>query len=326
VNSYDAVLLVGFGGPEGPDDVLAFMRNVTRGKDIPEQRLREVSAHYEHFGGVSPLNGQLRELRLKLEHTLHNAGIELPVFWGNRNWHPLLTDTLQLIASTGHERVLAVVTSAFSSYSGCGQYLDDISAARVEVGSSAPTVDKVRNYFNHPGFINAQAAQVHDALKFTDDPYLLFTAHSLPISMAEKCGYVEQLQEAMRLVLETLGCGTGELVYQSRSGPPHVAWLEPDINDRIRTLSAESVNEVVLVPIGFVSDHMEIVWDLDTQAAQTAKDCNVSLTRAKTVGTHQAFVDGLCSMIEERISGSAERVAIGQFPALPDVCAEGCCR
>ncbi len=326
MNSYDAVLLVGFGGPEGPDDVMAFMRNVTRGRDIPEQRLREVSAHYEHFGGMSPINGQLRELRLKLEHTLHDAGIQLPVFWGNRNWHPLLADTLQLIASTGHERVLAVVTSAFSSYSGCGQYLDDISAARVEVGSAAPTVDKVRNYFNHPGFISAQAAQVEAALKLTVDPNLLFTAHSLPLSMAQKCDYVEQLQEAMRLVLEAVNHSAGELVYQSRSGPPHVPWLEPDINDRIRTLSAEGVKEIVVVPIGFVSDHMEIVWDLDTQAAQTANACGVSLTRAKTVGTHQAFVDGLCDLIEERISGSAERVAVGRFPALPDVCAEGCCR
>ncbi|MFV1991121.1 MAG: ferrochelatase, partial [Acidimicrobiales bacterium] len=246
--------------------------------------------------------------------------------WGNRNWHPFLADTVQLMASTGHERALAIVTSAFSSYSGCGQYLADIAEARQQVGSTAPRIDKVRNYFNDPGFIAAQAAQLQVALRDSVAPRLVFTAHSLPLSMADKCDYIRQLEEAMRLVLDTVGHADADLVYQSRSGPPHVPWLTPDINDHLRALSDAGASEVVLVPIGFVSDHMEVAWDLDTQAAETARECGITLVRAKTVGTHRLFLDGLCSLIQERISDTGSANSIGRLPALPDHCAESCCR
>lgn len=326
MTSYDSILLVGFGGPEGLDDVLPFMKRVTAGRDIPEARLIEVSAHYDHFDGVSPINAQLRQLRTALELELNENGIRLPVFWGNRNWHPLLTDTVQEMADAGHKKALAVVTSAFSSYSGCRQYLDNIEQARTSVGEAAPTIDKIRNYWNHPSFIEAQVSQVAAALTATSDARLLFTAHSLPLKMANSSDYVEQLLEAVSLVRAAVGHDEADLVYQSRSGPPQAPWLEPDINAHLKKLAEDGTREVVIVPIGFVSDHMEILWDLDTQARETAQACDIRLTLAKTVGTHPRFVAGLRELIQERLEGSdTEPIFVGTLGPLSDICPHDCC-
>ena len=280
MTDYDAILVVSFGGPEGPDDVVPFLENVTRGRGIPRERLVEVGRHYELFGGVSPINAQNRALVTALEADLAAHDLPLPVYWGNRNWHPLLTDTLREMRDDGVRRALAFVTSAYSSYSTCRQYLDDIERARAEVGDGAPVVDKIRQYYDHPGFIEPMIRNVlaaRDALPAAvrDDARLVFTAHSVPVAMATTSGYVPQLLEASRLVADG---ATPEgrdpldidLVWQSRSGPPQASWLEPDISDHLAALAARDVPAVIIVPIGFVSDHMEVVYDLDTVAAARA--------------------------------------------------------
>lgn len=327
---YDAVLLVSFGGPEGPDDVLPFMENVTRGRGIPRERLITVSEHYQLFGGVSPINAQNRALLAALHHELDHRGISLPIFWGNRNWHPMLADTIAEMADAGITRALAIVTSAYSSYSGCRQYLDDIERARVAVGDRSPVIDKVRAYFNHPGFIeplldNIAAATIElDALGAAPDSAILCTAHSIPLSMATSSPYVEQLREVQRMVAEANPTRPVDLVFQSRSGPPDQPWLEPDVNDAMRALAERGANGLVLAPIGFISDHMEVVYDLDTQARDTARELGLSMTRAATVGTDPRFVTALGELIHDRLTDSVPRT-IGLVPARPDVCPSSCC-
>jgi ferrochelatase len=326
----DAILLVGFGGPEGPAEVMPFLENVMRGRRASPERLREVATHYEAFGGVSPINAQMRALCAALEAELARQGPALPVYWGNRNWHPMLRDTLARMAADGVGRALAFVTSAYSSYSGCRQYLEDIRVARDVVGAAAPEVAKLRVFYDHPGFVAAHAEHVHAALQRVAEPArgdarLLFTAHSLPAAMAAGSDYEAQLREACRLVAGALGRERFDLAFQSRSGPPTQAWLGPDVEERLRELAAEGARHVVLSPIGFVSDHMEVVYDLDVAAAALAKTLGIGLVRAATPGTHPAFVAMIRELILERTAGAPRR-ALGRLPAAHDDCAPDCCR
>src|ERR1044072_718607 len=270
---YDALLVVSFGGPEGMDDVMPFLANVLRGRNVPESRMREVAHHYELFGGVSPINGQNRRLISALEQLLEQEGPRLPVYWGNRNWHPLLADTLRQLRDDGIKKALAFLTSAYSSYSGCRQYREDIERAREAVGEGAPLVDKLRAFYNHSGFVMPNAENLHAALEQIPSerraaPRVAFTAHSIPAAMAAGCDYQRQLLETCRLVAyvagaySRVGALNWRLVFQSRSGPPTQAWLEPDILDHLRALKAEGVTDVVVAPIGFISDHMEVLHDL----------------------------------------------------------------
>ncbi len=331
---YDAVLLLSFGGPEGPDDVVPFLENVTAGRGIPHERLVEVGAHYAHFDGISPINEQCRRIRTALAETLTGRGHELPVYWGNRNWHPFLADTVREIVANGHERVLAVVTSAYSSYSACRQYLDDVERARADVGDTAPIIDKVGAYYDRPGFIEPFVQATTEALASFDDdaePTLVFTAHSIPTSMASTCDYEVQLDEAARLISERVGAEPlpWRLAWQSRSGPPVVPWLEPDVNDELRALAAEGVDAAAIVPIGFVSDHIEVLWDLDVEAAATAAELGIELRRVSTPGTapQQPFIDMLADLVEERIDdvSPADRATLGSHAPRPDRCAVDCC-
>lgn len=317
--SYDALLLVSFGGPEGPDDVIPFLENVLRGRNVPRERMLAVAEHYQHFGGVSPINAQNRALLAALEDELRRHGIPLKLYWGNRNWHPYLRDTVQNMAEQGVSRALAFMTSVFSSYSGCRQYLEDVARARAAV-EGAPEIDKLRVFYNHPGFIGPQAELLRQTLARNPGP-VLFTAHSLPLAMAQGCSYVEQLQEACRLVAEEAGASEWRVVYQSRSGPPSQPWLEPDVLDIIRGMQGS----VTLCPIGFISDHMEVLYDLDTEARDLAGELGLKFARCPTVGTHPRFVSMIRELVEERLHG-AERLAIGRFGPSHDVCAEDCCR
>jgi ferrochelatase len=327
---YDAVLLVSFGGPDGPDDVLPFLENVLRGRNVPRERMLEVAEHYHHFGGRSPINDQNRALLEALRRELAQRGPDLPVYWGNRNWHPFLADTLREMADAGIRRVAAFVTSAFSSYSGCRQYRENIADALAPLGDRAPAVDKLRVFFNHPGFVGPMAENVAACLdRFPPARRgatpVLFTAHSIPTSMADSCRYVAQLRESCRLVAEGAGAGTWELVFQSRSGPPTQPWLEPDVCDRIRELAATGHDGVIAAPIGFVSDHMEVLYDLDTEAADLCRSLGVRFERAATVGTAPAFVAMIRDLIAERHVGAADRPALGLLPASHDVCPVDCC-
>ena len=332
---YDAVLLVSFGGPEGPDDVIPFLENVTSGRNIPRERLAVVAEQYDHFGGISPLNEQCRRQRAALEDELARRGTALRVYWGNRNWSPYLTEAVQAMTDDGVERALAVFTSAYSSYSGCRQYRENLEAARAAV-PGAPRIDKVRAFYDHPGFIEPFAAETRAAIEeLGDGAHLVFTAHSIPTSMAAGCDYEAQLREASRLVAERSGNPSWTLAWQSRSGPPHIPWLEPDVNDELRRLAAEGVDRTVIVPIGFVSDHMEICWDLDVQAAETAASVGIELRRVAAPGTgpEPAFIAMWADLVEERIAAEAApegavdivRAALGRLDVRPDVCREGCC-
>lgn len=322
---YDAILVVSFGGPEAPEDVVPFLENVTRGRGIPRERLEQVGAHYHLFGGKSPINDQCRALIAALETRLGAAGIELPVYWGNRNWTPMLTDTVQQMADDGIRSALAFVTSATSSYSGCRQYREDIERAREAVGPAAPTIHKIRQFYDHPAFIEPTVDNVRRALpEAGDGARLVFTAHSIPSSMATTSDYEAQLREASRLVAEAVGYTDWDLVWQSRSGPPQVPWLEPDVNDHIEALAERGTRDVVLVPIGFISDHMEVLYDLDTEAMATAERVGTSLVRAATVGVDARFIDGIVELIEERRSGAPKR-ALGQLEVRPDFCRTDCC-
>jgi ferrochelatase len=330
-STYDAILLVSFGGPEGPDEVMPFLENVLRGKNVPHERKLEVATHYQHFGGVSPINEQNRQLIAALEKELAEHGPQLPVYWGNRNWHPLLPDTLKQMADDGIGRALAFFTSAYSSYSGCRQYREDLERAQAEVGPQAPEVDKLRVFFNHPGFIEPQVESVATclekvpAVRRTQTP-LLFTAHSIPLSMSENCKYTVQLQEACRLVAAGVGHDRYELVYQSRSGPSQQPWLEPDICERLSTLHQEvNLQDVVIVPIGFTSDHLEVLFDLDTEASELCEQLNITMHRAPTAGTHPRFVRMIRELIAERIVDDPERLALGDLPPSHDICPADCC-
>ena len=327
---HDAILLLSFGGPEGMDEVRPFLENVLRGKNVPAERLREAAAHYEHFGGVSPINAQNRELLQALRDELAAHGIVLPVYWGNRNWHPLLADTLREMAGDGIKSALAFVTSAYSSYSGCRQYREDVMRAREEVGEAAPEVHKLRVYYNHPAFIEANAAQVVAAFERLPSQAragaaLVFTAHSIPSSMASTTDYTAQLLDVAGLVAAAVSRPEWTLAYQSRSGPPQQPWLEPDIRDHLTTLLASGVRDVVVAPVGFVSDHMEVIYDLDTEAQDQAKALGLRLVRAATAGTHPAFVRMIRELVVERMTeGSARPTAGGRGPR-PDVCPPDCC-
>ena len=330
--AYDAILIVGFGGPEGREDVLPFLENVLRGRNVPRARMLEVAAHYDRFGGVSPLNQQVRELIAALEPELRAAGINLPIYWGNRNWHPLLAKTLAEMAQAGVRRALAIVLSAYSSYSSCRQYLDDVARAQKTVGDSAPEVDKVRVFYNHPDFIAANANCVRTAIgRFPaadrEGLHLAFTAHSIPQAMADHCDYVRQLSETSRLVAEAVDIGPDRwtLAYQSRSGRPEDAWLEPDICDHLRALADQGARGVVVHPVGFLSDHIEVLYDLDEEAARVAREVRLPMIRSATVGTHPRFVTTLRKLIGERMDESAEREAIGRYGPNHDVCPVDCC-
>jgi ferrochelatase len=326
---YDALLVVSFGGPDGPEDVMPFLENVLRGKNVPRQRMLDVAEHYYHFGGKSPINDNNRELIAALEQELKAKGPALPIYWGNRNWHPMLADTVRRMEADGVRRALAFVTSAFGSYSGCRQYREDIERAREAVGAGAAEIDKLRTFHNHPGFVSAMSERVAAALAQIPESRraaarLVFTAHSIPISMAATSPYVEQLEDACRLVSEAVGF-PGALAYQSRSGPPTQPWLEPDIGDFIRRARAEEgIVDVVVAPIGFLSDHMEVVYDLDTEAAALCRELGVNLVRAGTVGAHPVFVAGIRDLILERTEGAERRFA-GALGTSCDVCAADCC-
>ena len=329
-NDYDAILVVSFGGPEGMEDVMPFLSNVLRGRNVPESRMREVAHHYELFGGVSPINGQNRRLIGALEQLLEREGPRLPVYWGNRNWHPMLADTLRQMRDDGIRNALAFVTSAYSSYSGCRQYREDVERAREAVGEGAPRVEKLRAFYNHPGFVGPNAENLSAALARIPagrraDAHVAFTAHSVPAAMAAGCDYERQLLETCRLVAGGAGAERWRLVFQSRSGPPAQAWLEPDICDHLRALKGEGVTDVVVAPVGFISDHMEVLYDLDTEARQLSEELGVRLIRAATVGTHPEFVRMIRELIVERHDPAAPRRALGTFAPSHDVCPIDCC-
>jgi ferrochelatase len=309
---------------------MPFLRNVVRGRGVPEERLRRVAANYEHFGGVSPINGQCRALITALREELAQNGVKLPVYWGNRNWDPFLADTLREMAGDGVRRALAFVTSAYSSWSGCRQYLDDIERARAEVGESAPEVDKLRVFYNHPGFVEPLVELVDAAFERIPearraDARLVFTAHSLPRSLASTSDYEAQLKETAGLVAFALQRPEWSLVYQSRSGPPSQPWLEPDIVDHLRALAAGGARDAVVAPIGFISDHMEVVYDLDLDAKSRAIEVGLNMVRAATVGTHPRFVRMIRELVEERLSDAPVRQALGTRGPAPDVCPPDCC-
>jgi ferrochelatase len=341
---YDALFFVSFGGPEGPDDVLPFLENVTRGRGIPRERLVEVGEHYYSFGGVSPINQQNRELIAALEADLAAHGLELPVYWGNRNWDPYLPDALRAMRDDGVRRALCFVTSAYASYSGCRQYRENLAAALAEVGEGAPQLDKLRHYFNHPGFVEPMVDATVAGLEelpeqVRRDARLLFVTHSIPTAMDETSGpdghaYSTQHLDVAATIAAEVARRTGvrrahDLVYCSRSGPPSQPWLEPDVNDAIEELSGAGVPGVVMVPIGFISDHMEVKYDLDTEAMQTAARLGLPAARAATVGTAPAFVAMIRELVLERVAAetgtTTGRPVVGALGASHDVCPLGCC-
>ncbi|MHA7275073.1 ferrochelatase [Arthrobacter sp. Hz1] len=356
---YDAIILASFGGPEGQEDVIPFLRNVTRGRGIPDERLEEVSHHYRANGGISPINAQNRALKAAMEAELASRGISLPVYWGNRNWAPFIADTLQEAYDAGHRRVLTVTTSAYSCYSSCRQYREDLGMALVETGLEGKLeVDKVRQYFDHPGFVEPFVEGVTQGLQAlrqklsdsggTEAPiHVLFATHSIPTGDADAAGprvngeadggpayaegaYVAQHLATAQAVLDRVPESAGvdwSLVYQSRSGAPHVPWLEPDINDAIKDLAAAGTRGVVIVPLGFVSDHMEVKWDLDTEALETCADLGVLAERVPTPGTHEKFVAGLIDLVCERTVANniADRPSATQLGPWFDVCRPNCC-
>jgi protoporphyrin/coproporphyrin ferrochelatase len=339
--AYDAFLLVSFGGPEGPDDVMPFLHNVTRGRNIPAERLAGVAEHYYTFGGVSPINQQCRDLLAAVRADFAASGLSLPVYWGNRNWAPYLTDTVRAMADDGVRRAVAFVTSAYSSYSSCRQYLDDIERARAAVGPGAPQIDKIRRFFNHPGFIepfadNARAALATLPAEVRGDAHLVFTAHSIPVAMAEASGpgeggrYVPELAEAARLITERTGAGAHpwSLVYQSRSGPPSQPWLEPDVRDHLGKLAKSGTGAVVVIPVGFVSDHMEVRHDLDVEAAETADSLGLAFARAATPSTSPRFASMITELVRERLTDSSDAVgcaALGDMGVPSQTCPAVCC-
>ncbi|WP_433122222.1 ferrochelatase [Arthrobacter koreensis] len=350
---YDAILLASFGGPEGQEDVIPFLRNVTRGRGIPDERLEEVATHYRANGGISPINEQNRALKAALEGELDRRGIQLPVLWGNRNWAPYIKDVLQEAHDAGYRRLLMVTTSVYSCYSSCRQYREDLGINLVETGlDKTLRVDKVRQYFDHPGFVEPFVEGVRDSLAKVRDQLaaagkdngkieILFSTHSIPTADAEAAGprdvefeegsaYVAQHLANCRAIMDRIPEAAGldwQLVYQSRSGSPHTPWLEPDINDAIAELPAKGVEGVVIVPLGFVSDHMEVIWDLDTEAMETCSELGLAAHRAPTPGIHEKFVAGIVDLICERTveNNIADRPALTTLGPWYDVCRPGCC-
>ena len=340
VSPYDAVLLLSFGGPEGPEEVVPFLENVTRGRGIPRERLVAVGEHYFRFGGVSPINEQCRQLIAAVERDLAGNGLDIPVYWGNRNWRPFLADTLRQMAQDGVRRALVFITSAYSSYSGCRQYREDLAAAvqEAEVGGVLE-LDKIRSYFDHPGFVGPfadAAVAAYEALDegSRDDAELVFVTHSVPLSYADTSDYVPQHEAVAQLVADRVAERTRrardwKLVYCSRSGPPTQPWLEPDVCDHLRERAAAGARAVVLVPIGFVSDHMEVKFDLDTEAAAVADELGLAFSRASTPGVAPAFVAMVRELLTERAAAErgeqVERPGLSGLGPKPDVCAAGCC-
>jgi ferrochelatase len=328
-SSFDALLLVSFGGPEGMQDVEPFLENVLRGRQVPNERKKAVAHHYELFGGVSPINEQNRQLIEALKKEFQNSNIDLPIYWGNRNWHPMLENTVRQMAEDGIKNALAFVTSAYASYSGCRQYQENIENARMAVGPKAPLIHKLRLYFNHPQFIEANIAHLQTALNEIPSSRrpstsIIFSAHSIPLAMAESCSYEAQLNEAARLVTSKLNINKWKLVFQSRSGPPNQPWLAPDVNDYIKELKEQNVTDIVILPIGFVSDHMEVIYDLDYEAKDLCHQLGINLMRAATAGIHPSFVSMIKNLVLERTSNSAH-LAMGELPCPPDYCAPDCC-
>jgi protoporphyrin/coproporphyrin ferrochelatase len=331
---YDAILIVGFGGPERREDVLPFLENVTRVRRVPRERLLAVAEHYYHFGGSSPINAQVRELIAALRPELERHGINLPIYWGNRNWHPMLEDAVAQMKTDGVKRALAIVLSAYSSYSSCRQYREDIARAQKSSGADALQVDKVRVFYNHPEFIAANTERVSEAIaRFAGREgrglQLAFTSHSIPLSMAQACDYERQIRETSRLVAEVAGIGPERWasVYQSRSGRPEDPWLGPDILDHLRKLKLRGVSQVLIHPIGFLSDHLEVMYDLDVEARTLCDALGIEMVRSRTVGTHARFVTMLRMLVEERI-GTASRktkASVGMFGPSHDDCPDGCC-
>jgi protoporphyrin/coproporphyrin ferrochelatase len=329
--TYDAILVMSFGGPEGQEDVIPYMENVTRGRNIPRERLEEVSEHYRMFGGVSPINAQNRALIAALKEELAEHNIDLPIYFGNRNWHPMIEDTMHQMKEDGIQNAVAFFTSGFSCYSGCRQYRENIMTAQRAIGEGAPTVDKIRVFYNHPGFIYSMVENVKQALAQwdedeRDDVHIVYTAHSIPMGQARNSAYEDQLHEACRLVNTLIGRGDEHvLVYQSRSGPPHVPWLEPDIVDYLEDVHEKGVNDVVIVPIGFISDHMEVMYDLDTEAREFTDENSMKMVRAGTVGTAKPFVQMIRELVVERMTEKPERAALGDRGANHDICPIDCC-
>jgi protoporphyrin/coproporphyrin ferrochelatase len=329
--NYDAILILSFGGPDGPEDVIPFLENVLRARNVPRERMMEVAEHYYHFGGKSPINDENRKLIGALDAELAQYGPRLPIYWGNRNWQPLLTDTMRKMKQDGVRRALAYVTSAYSSYSSCRQYREDIARAQDVIGEGAPAIDKIRAFHNHPGFVEAvvdlaQRGLAQLPVERRKSAHLVYTAHSIPTVMAQCCDYEKQLNESARLVTERLGYTDFRLVYQSRSGPPSQPWLEPDVMDYLREFKAKGGSgDVVIIPVGFVSDHMEVVFDLDHQARELCEELGLNMMRVATVGAHPRFIRMIRELICERIDESQPRLALGVLGPRPDVCAEDCC-
>lgn len=349
--AYDALLLAGFGGPEGQDDVIPFLRNVTRGRGIPDERLEEVAHHYRHFGGVSPINAQNRALKSAIEAELAGRGIALPVYWGNRNWAPMLEGTVQEAAAAGHTRLLGLATSAYSSFSSCRQYREDFARVLTETGlAGSVTIDKIRQFFDHPGFVAVFLEGVRDAvtgfIAQGVDPSairVLFSTHSVPMADAERSGprdvdfgdggaYAAQHRAVAEVVMAAVDAAVDatvawDLVYQSRSGPPTQPWLEPDVCDVIETLPGAGVEAVAIVPLGFVSDHMEVLWDLDTEAMDAAKAAGLRAVRTPTPGIDPAYVAGLVDLVEERLQGlpAEQRPHLTKLGPWFDICRPSCC-
>ncbi|MDN3494471.1 ferrochelatase [Planococcus sp. APC 4015] len=351
--AYDALLLAGFGGPEGQDDVIPFLRNVTRGRGIPDERLEEVAHHYRHFGGVSPINAQNRVLKAALEAELARRGIDLPVYWGNRNWAPYLEEAVTDAAASGHTTLLALATSAYSSFSSCRQYREDFARVLESTDlAGTVTIDKIRQFFDHPGFVQPFIDGVRDAVAgFLAEGVaasairVLFSTHSIPTADAERSGprdmhlgpegaYPAQHLAVGEVVMAAVAAEipeaadvAWELVYQSRSGPPTQPWLEPDVNDVIAELPAKGVEAVAIVPLGFVSDHMEVLWDLDTEATDAAAEAGLRSVRTPTPGVDPVFVSGLVDLVEERLNGTpaADRPHATDLGPWFDVCRPGCC-
>jgi ferrochelatase len=329
--AYQAVVVVSFGGPEGPGDISPFLEHVTRGRRVPPERLAEVAGHYQRFGGRSPLNAQTAALAAAVQAELERRGLHQAVYWGNRHWHPFLAETLGRMADDGVRGALAFATSAFSSYPGCRQYLEDIAAARREVGERAPEVSKLRVFYNHPGFVEAVTRVLAEQIGRLPEPlragaHLVFCAHSIPVSMAACCDYQAQLEEAAELVAERLSePHPFSVAYQSRSGPPNEPWLTPLVDDHLRRLADGGAKAVVLVPIGFLSDHIEVLYDLDTVALATAAGAGLCAVRAPTVGVAPEFVAMIGELVEERVAGTPPRPVLGRLGQRPDECPAGCC-
>jgi protoporphyrin/coproporphyrin ferrochelatase len=328
--NYDAILIVSFGGPESRDEVIPFLENVLRGRNVPRERMLAVAEHYYHFDGKSPINQQMRDLIAALEKELSEHGPKLPVYWGNRNWHPMLADTVRHMHQDGVRRAVAFVTSAYSSYSGCRQYREDIARTQTEIGDGAPEIDKLRVFFNHPGFIEATEDRVREAvaelpLHVKQNIRVVYTAHSIPMSMADSSDYVRQLEEVRTLVSSRTGITNDVLVYQSRSGAPGQPWLEPDILDHLRGVKERNLaSAVVIAPIGFISDHMEVLYDLDVEARDLCASLALPMARARTVGVHPKFIAMIRELILERTMGT-ERRALGSLGPRQDICEENCC-